>query len=80
MYLLKANWNKIQPVGNSDKVDKRATERWSVSLTVTYKWEKRHIEQLVSDLTSSFLNEYRPEHKRKDIELKITILITWGLL
>lgn len=33
-----------------------------------YKWEERHIEQLVSDLTSSFLNEYRPEHKRKDIE------------
>lgn len=33
-----------------------------------YKWEERHIEQLVSDLTSSFLNEYRSEHKRKDIE------------
>ena len=33
-----------------------------------YKWEERHIEQLVSDLTSYFLNEYRPEHKRKDIE------------
>lgn len=33
-----------------------------------YKWEERHIEQLVSDLTSSFLNEYKLEHKRKDIE------------
>lgn len=33
-----------------------------------YKWEERHIEQLVSDLTSSFLNEYKQEHKRKDIE------------
>lgn len=33
-----------------------------------YKWEERHIEQLVSDLTSSFLDEYRFEHKRKDIE------------
>lgn len=33
-----------------------------------YKWEERHIEQLVSDLTSSFLNEYKPDHKRKDIE------------
>jgi uncharacterized protein with ParB-like and HNH nuclease domain len=33
-----------------------------------YKWEERHVEQLVSDLTSSFLNEYKPEHKRKDIE------------
>ncbi len=33
-----------------------------------FKWEERHIEQLVSDLTSSFLDEYKPEHKRKDIE------------
>lgn len=33
-----------------------------------FKWEERHIEQLVSDLTSSFLNEYKPEHKRKDVE------------
>lgn len=33
-----------------------------------YKWEERHIEQLVFDLTSSFLNEHKPEHKRKDIE------------
>jgi len=33
-----------------------------------FKWEERHIEQLVSDLTSSFLDEYQPEHKRKDIE------------
>ncbi len=33
-----------------------------------FKWEERHIEQLVSDLTTSFLDEYHPEHKRKDIE------------
>ena len=33
-----------------------------------FKWGERHIEQLVSDLTSSFLNEYRSEHQRKDIE------------
>ena len=33
-----------------------------------YKWEERHIEQLVSDLTLSFLNEFKAEHKRKDIE------------
>ncbi len=33
-----------------------------------FKWEERHIEQLISDLTSSFLDEYQPEHKRKDIE------------
>ena len=28
-----------------------------------YKWEEHHIDRLVSDLTSSFLNEYRPEYK-----------------
>ena len=33
-----------------------------------YKWEERHIEQLVSDLTSSFLQEYRPEHQRRHVE------------
>jgi uncharacterized protein with ParB-like and HNH nuclease domain len=33
-----------------------------------YKWEERHIEQLVSDLTLSFLYEFKAEHKRKDIE------------
>lgn len=32
-----------------------------------FKWEERHIEQLVSDLTSTFLNEYKPEHRRSDI-------------
>ncbi len=26
-----------------------------------FKWEERHREQLVSDLTTSFLNEYRPQ-------------------
>jgi len=33
-----------------------------------FKWEERHIEQLVSDLTSAFMNEYRPKHNRKDTE------------
>jgi uncharacterized protein with ParB-like and HNH nuclease domain len=32
-----------------------------------FKWEERHIEQLVSDLTSAFLDEYRPEHRRTDV-------------
>ncbi len=32
-----------------------------------FKWEERHIEQLVSDLGSAFLNEYRTNHKRTDI-------------
>lgn len=33
-----------------------------------YKWEEKHIEQLVFDLTSSFLNEYHPNHNRKKVE------------
>lgn len=32
-----------------------------------FKWEERHIEQLISDLTSTFLDEYQPDHKRKDV-------------
>lgn len=31
-----------------------------------YNWQKKHIEQLVTDLTSSFLNEYTPGDSRKD--------------
>jgi uncharacterized protein with ParB-like and HNH nuclease domain len=31
-----------------------------------YKWETKHIEQLVSDLTTAFLNEYKPGDKRTD--------------
>jgi len=33
-----------------------------------YKWEEKHIEQLVFDLTSAFFNEYKPEHQRADVE------------
>lgn len=32
-----------------------------------FKWEERHIEQLISDLTSSFMEEYRPEHTPKEV-------------
>lgn len=32
-----------------------------------FKWEEKHIEQLVSDLTTSFLNEYLPTHKRAQV-------------
>lgn len=33
-----------------------------------YNWQDRHIEQLVSDLTSAFLNEYKAGDKRSDGE------------
>jgi uncharacterized protein with ParB-like and HNH nuclease domain len=32
-----------------------------------YKWEERHMEQLISDLTSSFMEDYRIEHQPKDV-------------
>lgn len=31
-----------------------------------YSWEKKHMDQLVSDLTSAFLAEYKPRHERKE--------------
>jgi len=33
-----------------------------------YSWQKKHIEQLVTDLSSAFLNEYEPEHDRSEVE------------
>ncbi len=33
-----------------------------------YNWEEKHIEQLVSDLTSTFLMEYKEEHQRTQVE------------
>lgn len=29
-----------------------------------YSWEQKHIEQLISDLTTSFMNEYKDGYKR----------------
>lgn len=33
-----------------------------------YSWQEKHIEELVTDLTSAFLNEYTPNDKREDGE------------
>lgn len=33
-----------------------------------YSWEQKHIEQLITDLTSSFLTEYDPGHDREEVE------------
>ncbi len=33
-----------------------------------YSWGEKHIEELVTDLTSVFLNEYAPGDKRKEVE------------
>lgn len=33
-----------------------------------YSWERKHIEQLVTDLASSFLNDFDPDHERSEVE------------
>ena len=33
-----------------------------------YSWQQKHIEQLVTDLTTAFLNEYQPQHERQEVE------------
>lgn len=33
-----------------------------------YSWEQKHIEQLITDLTSVFLSEYSPGHERSEVE------------
>lgn len=32
-----------------------------------YRWQKENIEQLIDDLYSAFRNDFRPEHKTKDV-------------
>lgn len=32
-----------------------------------YKWQKKQMEELITDLTSAFLEEYLPTHERKDV-------------
>ena len=32
-----------------------------------YRWEEGHIVQLIDDLTSAFLNDYGPEHDRREV-------------
>ncbi len=33
-----------------------------------YSWQQKHIEQLVTDLATAFLNEYQPQHERTEVE------------
>ena len=32
-----------------------------------YKWESKHIRDLIEDLTGKFLEDYRPEHPRRQV-------------
>jgi len=33
-----------------------------------YKWGKKHIQELLNDLTNKFLEQYDPKHQRKEVE------------
>ena len=33
-----------------------------------FSWQQKHIEQLVTDLATAFLNEYQPQHERTEVE------------
>lgn len=33
-----------------------------------YRWEQKHIGQLIDDLTTAFLNKYDPKHEREEVE------------
>lgn len=33
-----------------------------------YRWEEKHIEQLIADLTEAFFNDYDVEHEREEVE------------
>ena len=33
-----------------------------------YRWQKKHVEELVRDLSQRFLDDYRPGHRREQVE------------
>jgi len=33
-----------------------------------YRWERKHVEQLIDDLTTRFLSNYKETHSRKDVQ------------
>ena len=33
-----------------------------------YKWETKHVRELIEDLSTKFLQDYKPEHKREAVE------------
>lgn len=32
-----------------------------------YKWERKHMDQLITDLTTKFLSNYKPSHERQEV-------------
>ena len=33
-----------------------------------YRWQRKHVQEMLEDLTTEFLANYRPEHKREDVK------------
>lgn len=33
-----------------------------------YRWQRKHVQEMIEDLTAEFLTNYRPEHKREDVK------------
>ncbi len=45
------------------------TQKYSIDyFQREYRWERKHIEQLLADLEASFFSNYNPKHQRKDVE------------
>jgi len=60
--------NKIEA---QDKTVRQVLDKTKYTIDVfqrEFRWERRHIEQLLSDLTTRFLANYREDHERKDVQ------------
>lgn len=45
------------------------TQKYSIDyFQREYRWERKHVEQLLADFESSFLGVYEPEHQRSNVE------------
>ncbi|MHA1973279.1 MAG: DUF262 domain-containing protein, partial [Candidatus Hodarchaeales archaeon] len=45
------------------------TQKYSIDyFQREYRWERKHIEQLLTDLEASFFANFSPEHQREDVE------------
>jgi uncharacterized protein with ParB-like and HNH nuclease domain len=61
----------INKIDADDKTLKEIldTQKYSIDyFQREYRWERKHIEQLLTDLEASFFNNYNPEHQRKEVE------------
>ncbi|MBP7304436.1 MAG: DUF262 domain-containing protein, partial [Fervidobacterium sp.] len=59
--------NNIQAFAKSLKEILHEKKYHVVYFQREYKWERKHLEQLLVDLEASFLANYSPEHERKNV-------------